>query len=79
MQFILVLIHSSQLLWLKDCSYPKLFVYLIGLYAGMFLVMFAHFYIQAYRKKPINKSDHNANLSNGKSHNGIVTNGVKTD
>ena len=47
-QFILVVIHSSQLLFM-DCNYPQVFVYWIGLYAVIFLGMFANFYIQAYR------------------------------
>ena len=35
---------------MKDCDYPKLFVVWIGLYALIFLVMFANFYRQAYKK-----------------------------
>lgn len=66
-QFLLVCIHSSQLLFLKDCDYPKLFVYWIGLYALIFLVMFGNFYIQAYRKKP------------AKSKGQIASNGTKKD
>lgn len=66
-QFIIVTLHSVQLLFI-ECSYPKLFVYWIGLYAVVFMAMFANFYRQAY-KKP--KSD------SGKVSNGAVTNGVK--
>ena len=48
-QFLLVCIHSSQLLFI-DCDYPMMFAYWIGLYAIVFLVLFANFYVQAYRK-----------------------------
>ncbi len=44
------MIHSSQLLFMADCGYPKLFVVWIGLYALIFLVMFANFYRNAYKK-----------------------------
>ncbi|KAJ8305286.1 hypothetical protein KUTeg_015831 [Tegillarca granosa] len=64
-QFILVTIHSVQLL-IIDCAYPKLFVYWIGLYAVVFLVMFVNFYIQAYRKPKTHKAG-----------NGAVQNGIK--
>ncbi|BFZ17105.1 hypothetical protein BsWGS_20144 [Bradybaena similaris] len=46
-QFLLVMAHSSQLLFM-ECNYPKFFVFWIGLYALIFLIMFANFYIQAY-------------------------------
>jgi len=48
-QFCLVCVHSSQLLWLENCDYPKLFIVWIGAYAIIFLVMFANFYRQAYK------------------------------
>nr|KAG5700103.1 hypothetical protein BaRGS_029853 [Batillaria attramentaria] len=48
-QFVLVTIHSVQLLFI-ECDYPVFFVYWIGLYAVVFLVLFAHFYIQTYTK-----------------------------
>jgi elongation of very long chain fatty acids protein 7 len=37
---------------MKDCNYPRLFAYWILAYAVIFLVMFANFYVQAYRKQP---------------------------
>jgi elongation of very long chain fatty acids protein 7 len=58
-----------------ECSYPKLFVYWIGLYAVVFMAMFANFYRQAY-KKPKSDSGKVTNDS-GKVSNGAVTNGVK--
>ncbi|KAL8596025.1 hypothetical protein ACOMHN_021065 [Nucella lapillus] len=49
-QFMLVTVHSAQLLFI-DCNYPIFFVYWIGFYAVIFLVMFMHFYIKTYRAK----------------------------
>ncbi|KAK3599820.1 hypothetical protein CHS0354_022386 [Potamilus streckersoni] len=49
-QFILVVIHSSQLLFI-DCQYPIIFVYWIGLYAFIFLILFADFYRKSYKKQ----------------------------
>ncbi|KAK3090379.1 hypothetical protein FSP39_011333 [Pinctada imbricata] len=48
-QFALVTIHSIQLLMI-DCDYPKLFAYWILAYAVIFLIMFADFYVNAYKK-----------------------------
>ena len=79
-QFMLVLIHSTQLLFLKNCNYPKLFVYWIFAYAFIFLIMFADFYIKAYTKPK--KSKGKAENNNGEiQSNGYkaTTNGVKTD
>lgn len=52
-QFILVTVHSIQLLFI-DCDYPTLFVYWILAYAVIFLVMFADFYRNAYKKPKTN-------------------------
>ncbi|XP_021373456.1 elongation of very long chain fatty acids protein 7-like [Mizuhopecten yessoensis] len=63
-QFILCLVHASQLLYI-ECNYPTLFAYWIALYAGIFLVLFAHFYYKAYisrKSKP---------QSNGAAQNGV--------
>ncbi|CAC5408130.1 ELOVL7 [Mytilus coruscus] len=72
-QFILVTIHSVQLLFI-DCDYPKFFVYLIGLYAVVFMVMFANFYVQTYKKS---KPKSNGTVTNGTVTNGNVANGIK--
>ena len=76
----MVMLHAMQLLLMKNCNYPKLFVYWIGSYAVIFLVMFADFYVKAYLnpKKSRSKMENN----NGDVHsNGYkaTTNGVKTD
>ncbi|XP_063431011.1 very long chain fatty acid elongase 7-like isoform X2 [Mytilus trossulus] len=72
-QFILVTIHSVQLLFI-DCNYPKFFVYLIGLYAVMFMIMFANFYVNTYKKS---KPKSNGTVTNGIVTNGNVANGIK--
>ncbi|VDI24187.1 elongation of very long chain fatty acids protein 7 [Mytilus galloprovincialis] len=72
-QFILVTIHSVQLLFI-DCNYPKFFVYLIGLYAVVFMVMFANFYVQTYKKS---KPKSNGTVTNGTVTNRNVSNGMK--
>ncbi|XP_052090460.1 elongation of very long chain fatty acids protein AAEL008004-like [Mytilus californianus] len=72
-QFILVTIHSVQLLFI-DCDYPKFFVYLIGLYAVVFMVMFANFYVQTYKKS---KPKSNGTVTNGTVTYGNVANGIK--
>lgn len=49
-QFILVIIHAFQLLFI-ECNYPKAFVWWIGMHAVMFYFLFRDFYIQSYKKK----------------------------
>lgn len=75
-QFILVTIHSTQLLFLKNCNYPKLFAYWILLYAVIFLVMFANFYVQSYKKQPAVESAKGVK-SNSTHPNGPIQNGSK--
>ncbi|XP_076440354.1 very long chain fatty acid elongase 7-like isoform X2 [Babylonia areolata] len=65
-QFVLVTIHSVQLLFI-ECNYPIFFVYWIGFYAVIFLVMFAHFYIKTYRAKDKSSAHRPAQaVANGK-------------
>jgi len=49
-QFILVMIHAFQLLFI-DCNYPKAFVWWIGMHAVMFYFLFRNFYNKTYKKK----------------------------
>ncbi|XP_072019478.1 very long chain fatty acid elongase 7-like [Amphiura filiformis] len=69
-QFFLVMVHCGQLLFI-ECSYPKVFVWIIGSYGFIFFWMFLHFYIQSYSKGAKAKSG----TTTTKSENG-VTNGV---
>lgn len=48
-QFIMVFIHASQLLFI-DCDYPKAFAWVILLHAVMFYFLFYNFYQQSYKK-----------------------------
>jgi len=67
-QFLLVCVHTVQLFFLADCHYPIMFGYWIGLYAVIFLVMFADFYVKSYRKpaapgaKPLTVDSHTNGL-----------------
>jgi len=59
------MIHTSQLFFI-ECNYPILFAYWIFTYAIMFLLFFANFYVQAYKKKPFStKSQQNKSNLNG--------------
>ncbi|XP_076277733.1 very long chain fatty acid elongase AAEL008004 [Lasioglossum baleicum] len=49
-QFVLVMIHAFQLLFI-DCNYPKAFVWWIGMHAVMFYFLFRNFYDSSYKKK----------------------------
>lgn len=51
-QFILVIIHAFQLLFI-ECEYPKAFVWWIGMHGVMFYFLFREFYIEAYRRKEL--------------------------
>jgi elongation of very long chain fatty acids protein 7 len=53
-QFVLVFIHASQLFFI-DCDYPKFLAWIICAYAVLFLLLFADFYKQAYKKKQASK------------------------
>uniref|UniRef100_A0A146LEX3 Elongation of very long chain fatty acids protein n=1 Tax=Lygus hesperus TaxID=30085 RepID=A0A146LEX3_LYGHE len=54
-QFILILIHAFQLLFIT-CDYPRAFVWFIGLHAVMFYFLFKDFYNQAYKGKKSKKT-----------------------
>ncbi|KAJ8395623.1 hypothetical protein AAFF_G00031040 [Aldrovandia affinis] len=50
-QFVLVTVHIGQYFFMKDCQYQHpIFVYVIGLYGLMFLVLFLNFWYHAYIK-----------------------------
>jgi len=47
-QFVLILIHSAQLLFRNDCNYPIFLAYFIIVQAIIFFALFSEFYIKAY-------------------------------
>jgi len=81
-QFCLCLVHTGQLPFLTDCDYPKIFVYWVGLYALIFLVMFANFYRRSYNEKSSKKEDSNGNVSKNGSfrlQTGCISDAMKQD
>ena len=56
-QFVLVLIHSAQLLISNDCNYPIFLAYLIIAQAIIFFALFSNFYIKAYLLRGSKKVD----------------------
>ncbi|XP_052091634.1 elongation of very long chain fatty acids protein AAEL008004-like [Mytilus californianus] len=57
-QFVLILLHCSQLLFI-DCGYPRYMVWIFVLGAATFLLLFSNFYIQAYLKNTNEKQLNN--------------------
>lgn len=50
-QFVMVTAHVGQFILMKDCPYQfPVFLYVIGLYGLIFLVLFLNFYYHAYTK-----------------------------
>lgn len=49
-QFVAVMVHAFQLLFI-DCSYPKAFVWWIGMHSVMFYFLFSNFYKETYVKQ----------------------------
>ena len=78
-QFIIVCIHSSQLLFI-DCQYPGIFVFAIAFYQFLFLILFSNFYRKSYLKSkktsPAAVHKNGAAISNGSLKNGCTSNGV---
>lgn len=74
-QFILVMIHAFQLLFI-DCNYPKAFVWWIGMHAVMFYFLFRNFYQETYKKRAKIVASKNENYvkanGNGHSANGEI-------
>lgn len=68
-QFIFVVIHASQLLFIP-CNYPKVFAYWIALYALIFLVLFSDYFNKTYRMKSQKSGQHQKHK---------ISNNMKTD
>ena len=54
-QFVVFIVHALQPLFI-DCGYPKVYAWIIMAHGVLFFVLFAQFYVQAYREKS-NKKD----------------------
>lgn len=63
LQFFLILIHASQLIW-AECDYPKWPAALLLPQNLFMIVLFGDFYYKAYIKKPKNAT--NGVKKNGK-------------
>jgi len=77
-QFIGIFVHSTQLLFVADCGFPKAYGYLIGAHAVMFFVLFSQFYIREYlsgagKSKKNDSNGHSKVMVNN--NNGVATNG----
>jgi len=53
-QFILIFIHSFQLLF-RDCNFPRVFGVWISMHGVLFWFLFSHFYRHTYLKAKIAK------------------------
>lgn len=52
-QFLIMIVHSSQPLFVSNCSFPKVFLYVNILFSCIFIYLFATFYIENYGKKTV--------------------------
>ncbi|KAL7292506.1 elongation of very long chain fatty acids protein 7-like [Trichogramma pretiosum] len=69
-QFILLLIHFSQLLWTKDCGFPR-WPAAVFIPQNLFMiVLFGDFYYQTYVKKKPKKSANENGQANNEASNG---------
>lgn len=67
-QFIIIFIHSFQLLFNSQCNYPRGFMWWIGFHAIMFWFLFMDFYKSAYHKKRTMSKSSSECASNGVMH-----------
>ena len=49
-QFVIVIIHGSQVIFYKDCDFPATYGYVIVGLAFYFLVLFSFFYLSTYKQ-----------------------------
>lgn len=52
-QFIILIAHSSQSLFLNDCKFPKVFLYVIIGFSVIFIYLFISFYLETYGKSTV--------------------------
>lgn len=52
-QFIIMIIHSTQPLFLKDCKFPRVFLYINIFFSLIFIYLFTKFYIENYGRQTV--------------------------
>lgn len=52
-QFIIMIAHSSQPLFMPDCKFPRTFLYINILFSLIFIYLFTKFYIDNYGKQTV--------------------------
>lgn len=52
-QFIIMILHSTQPLFLSDCKFPRTFLYIQIFFSIIFIYLFTKFYIENYGKQTV--------------------------
>ena len=47
-QFIMIFVHSIQLIFVPDCGFPVIYGWVIAAHAVMFFILFSQFYLREY-------------------------------
>lgn len=53
-QFCIMIVHSTQPLFLADCKFPQTFLYINIFFSFVFIYLFADFYIKNYGQRTVN-------------------------
>lgn len=52
-QFIIMIVHSAQPLFIADCQFPRTFLYINIFFSVVFIYLFTKFYIENYGKQTV--------------------------
>lgn len=52
-QFIIMILHSTQPLFMRDCKFPKAFLYINIFFSIIFIYLFTKFYIENYGRQTV--------------------------
>lgn len=52
-QFIIMILHSTQPLFISDCKFPRTFLYINIFFSIIFIYLFTKFYIENYGKQTV--------------------------
>lgn len=52
-QFLVMIVHSAQPLFLADCSFPRAFLLVNIFFSFVFIYLFVNFYVQNYGKRTV--------------------------